>query len=127
MRISLTRISPTHHTFAYVRDDGTGESIDMDTKTFLVHDLIHFAVETEANLKDSFYGLLNTSGSYASLSGEGLKTAEGTEVLHTERVVGVLTGIAKGDVTPQQAFGAIENLYNAHKEPIPEWVSIDFI
>ncbi len=48
--IRLTRISPTHHTFAYVGANGTEHALKLETKTYLFHDLLHFAVESEAKL-----------------------------------------------------------------------------
>jgi len=48
--VRLTRVSPTHHRFAFGRADGSGESLELETKSCLFHDLLHFAVETEAQL-----------------------------------------------------------------------------
>ncbi len=68
MIVKLTKISPTHHRFEYVRADGTGEKLELETKTFLYHDLLHFAVESEAGLKNSFYGLLEKKEDYTALT-----------------------------------------------------------
>jgi hypothetical protein len=52
LKLRFTRVSPTRHRLEYRREDGTGEAIAMETKSLLVHDLVHFAVESEAGLKD---------------------------------------------------------------------------
>jgi hypothetical protein len=88
LTIRLTRISPTHHRFEYVRADGTGETLELVTREFLTHDLVHFAVESEAGLRGSFYGLLDRIGGYAELSLDG--AALGGEAQLTEMVVGPL-------------------------------------
>ena len=56
--IKFTNVSPTRHRFEMIREDGSREQADLETKTFLFHDLLHFAVESEAFLADSFYGKL---------------------------------------------------------------------
>ena len=71
LTIRLTRISPTDHRFEYERADGTGEQLVLVTREFLRHDLVHFAVETEARLRGSFYGLLDRIGGYAEISLQG--------------------------------------------------------
>ena len=88
LTIRLTRISPTHHRFEYIRADGTGEALELVTREFLTHDLVHFAVESEAGLRGSFYGLLNKIGGYAELTLQG--EALGGEAQLTEMVVGPL-------------------------------------
>ena len=127
MHITLQKISPTHHRFTYTREDGTGESLELETKSFLMHDLLHFAVETEAGLTHSFYGLLNQMEAYATLSGENTQLPLGSQILHTERIVGILTGFTKGSITPQEALDAIANLYTALNEDTPEWVSLEML
>ena len=89
LTLLLTRISPTHHRFEYRRADGSGEALEMETRSFLVHDLLHFAVESEAGLRGSFYGLLDRIGGYAELSVNtgGL----GGEAQLTEMIVGPLS------------------------------------
>ena len=39
LTIRLRRLSPTHHEFAYVREDGSGEAVKLETKSLLLHDL----------------------------------------------------------------------------------------
>ncbi len=58
LTVRLTRISPTRHTLAYTLADGTGATLPLETKSLLFHDLLHYAVETEAGLTESFYGSL---------------------------------------------------------------------
>ena len=69
LTLRFTRVSPTRHRFEYRRADGTGEAIEMETRSLLTHDLLHYAVESEAHLKGSFYGILGKIGGYEELSG----------------------------------------------------------
>jgi hypothetical protein len=123
--VRLTRVSPTEHTFAYQRPNGTGETLTLNTRSFLFHDLLHFAVETEAHLQHSFYGNLAASGGYETLS--GMNDAAGGEIGITERVVGGLTGALKGDVDPATFLSLLENAFNASDEHLPDWLTTDFV
>ncbi len=48
MRISLTKLSDARHRFSYQRADGSGETLELETRRFLIHDLVHFALENAA-------------------------------------------------------------------------------
>lgn len=123
--ITLTRISPTEHTFAYTRPDGTGETLTLNTREFLFHDLLHFAVETEAHLAHSFYGNLAASSSYKTLA--AMNDTAGGEIGITERVVGALTGALKNDVDSTAFLSLLENAFHASNERLPDWLTADFI
>ena len=123
--VKLTRISPTHHSFAYIRPDGTGESLELETKSFLFHDLLHFAVETEAGLQHSFYGNLAKSSSYATLADMNGE-AEG-EIGMTERIVGGLTGFLKKDTDAATFISLMANMLQATSESLPAWLTEDFL
>ena len=92
MLIRLTRLTNERHRFEFVRDDGTRESHELETRSALPHDLVHYAVETEAGLNASFYGRLARGETYAALTAE-LPT--GAEAMQTESVVGRIQGAAK--------------------------------
>jgi len=123
LTIRLTRISPTHHRFEYIRADGTGEALELVTREFLTHDLVHFAVETEAGLRGSFYGLLDRIGGYAELSLQG--EALGGEAQLTEMVVGPL------QASPTSAAAGIAEHIADYMRDMdlrpPRWLSGAFI
>lgn len=125
LTIRLTRISPTHHRFEYVRADETGEALELVTREFLTHDLVHFAVETEAGLRGSFYGLLDKIGGYAELSLDG--GALGGEARLTEMVVGPL----QNAVGPELDAAAIAERITGFMRDMdlrpPGWLTGDFI
>ena len=125
LTLRLTRTSPTHHRFEYVRADGTGESLELETRSMLVHDLVHFAVESEAGLRGSFYGLLDRIGGYAELSLDG--GALGGEARITEMVVGTL----QTALGPELDAGAVaarlgERMREVEIHP-PRWLTGDFV
>ena len=71
MRVLLTKTSSDRHRLAIVRDDGTGEMRDLDTRSFLVHDLAHFAVEQQGAMSGGFWGSLASGFSIDELQRDG--------------------------------------------------------
>jgi hypothetical protein len=123
LTLRFTRVSPTHHRFEYRRPDGSGETIEMETRSLLLHDLVHYAVESEAGLRGSFYGLLAKIGGYQELIVNG-GAALGGEVAITERVVGALQGALKDDDFDGGAFAdAMANYLDLYDERPPRWLT----
>ena len=130
LKIALKKVSLTHHAFTLLFDGGGKETIQLETKTYLYHDLLHFAVESEAKLTDSFYGRLLKGYRYEDLALPEmavLASAGEHEVLSTERVVGVMTGVLKSGATPEQAVGALNNLLGASGDEMPNWFTPEFV
>lgn len=96
MRILMTRTSPDRHRFAIVRADGSREEANLETRSLLVHDLVHYAVETEVPFRLGFYGLLAAGQTLAALSDTTQPWPTGTEVAAAESLVGPLQSMLKG-------------------------------
>lgn len=127
LALRFTRVSPTHHRFEYRRPDGTGEAIEMETKSLLYHDLLHYAVESEARLKGSFYGILAKIGGYQELTVAG-GTALGGEIAITERVVGAMTGAFKAeDLDPDAFIEELTEFLGLYDERPPRWLTAAFV
>ena len=127
MALSFRRVSPTRHLFAFRRPDGTGESVEMETRSLLFHDLLHFAVETEAGLRGSFYGLLAKVGGYEELRVAG-GMALGGEIAITERVVGALTGaLARQDLDDTAFIRQVTEFLEIYDEGAPRWLTPAFV
>ncbi len=69
MRIAFTKISDERHAVTVTRADGTSESVEVETRDFLRHDLAHFAIELELPIRKGYWGCV---ASGASLTGEGV-------------------------------------------------------
>lgn len=123
--IRFARRSPTHHRFEIVRPDGTRETHELETRSCLLHDLVHFALESEAALSNSFYGLLARGVAYAELT-EGMAAA-GYELALTERVVGPLQGAVKDGVGPAQFIAEFTGWQRALGETCPAWLTEDLV
>jgi hypothetical protein len=125
--LRFTRVSEDRHRFEYRRADGSGEAIEMETRSLLAHDLIHYAVESEAGLRGSFYGILAKIGGYEELSVAG-GAALGGEVAITERVVGALTGALAEDQLDADAFAErVTEYLELYNERAPRWLTSAFV
>jgi hypothetical protein len=127
LTLRFTRLTADEHRFEYVRPDGTGEAFDLETRSLLVHDLLHFALETEAGLHGSFYGLLAKVGGYAELSVGG-GAALGGEIAVTERLVAALaetTPDANAEAAAVVAQAQAD--FEVYGERAPRWFTADMV
>ncbi|HYF10507.1 MAG TPA: hypothetical protein VD967_02795 [Candidatus Paceibacterota bacterium] len=127
LTLRFTKVSATHHRFEYVREDGSGESVELESKSFLFHDFIHLALESEAGFTRSFFGSLARGGKYDALAPEGMGGTLRDERAVTERLVGGLTGVVRDAATPAEFLSAMRNAFDAYHEPIPEWLTQDLV
>lgn len=128
MQIRLTRLTNERHRLEIVRDDGTREAHELETRSALLHDLVHYAVETEAGLQASFYGLLASGKTYESLTAEPPKDPE---TMQTEAVVARIQGMTKSDAwagIDPEAFAQliVAGFRSIGGEP-PAWLNGDLI
>jgi len=82
MKVLLQRISNDRHRMVAVRADGSRIEAEFETRSVLLHDLVHYAVEAEAGIADGFWGLL-AAGKYfdelpawEATGNDGIKLAE---------------------------------------------------
>ncbi len=133
MRISFTRTSPTHHRLHFEREDGSHESIELETKTFLFHDLLHFAAETEAGIQTGFWGSLAHGKTLSEMNAKSdvdmTSYKPETDLACMEIVVGALTGSWKrtsGGKTGGSLKEGLENIFGAYEKPLPTYVTGDY-
>jgi len=82
VRIALAKITDQRHRVTVHRDDGSDETVELDTRSFLRHDLAHYAVAVELGLGHGVWGSVAAGG---SLSGDGL---DGADMMLSESLAG---------------------------------------
>ena len=117
MRILMTRSSPDRHRFAIVRRDGSAESVDLETRSMLVHDLVHYAVEIEVPFQQGFYGLLAKGKRLSDLNDQTQPWPVGTEIAAAEGLVGPLQTMLKGEFDPIVARSKFE-MFSDNPPPV---------
>ncbi|MBL8950550.1 MAG: hypothetical protein JNK82_07215 [Myxococcaceae bacterium] len=58
MKIVFTRLTADRHRFDVLRDGRAPESRELETRSYLAHDLVHFTVERVFGFTAGFYGRL---------------------------------------------------------------------
>jgi hypothetical protein len=134
MRIQLRKLSDPRHRLEITRADGSHDSVELDSKSFVVHDFLHYAIETEAGLKQSFWGQLAAGTTFAELAQiaedrpvEMMVHMLDTEDAVTEAVVGVMTGAIQNNTSPEAIIAGLQNLFEAEGRGVPSWLTPAFI
>ncbi len=104
MRVVFTKLSDQRHAVLVERSDGTTESVELDSRSFLRHDLAHFAVELELGLAGGVWGSVASGG---SLTGEGL---DGDDMALAETVTGPMQTMMRTGAGPAEIHGVIERI-----------------
>lgn len=128
MRILLTKISDERHTLELVRADGARERVECETRSLLVHDLLHYAVESEAGLAFGFWGLLANGKTLADMNDRtGAALAEqAPRLMLVEKIVGALSSLARGASSRDLAEG-LQRTMTAQGQESPPWLDERFL
>jgi hypothetical protein len=124
MRILFRKIPGAHHELVIVHPDGRRESTLCETRSTLLHDFIHYAVEGAARLETGFWGRLAAGRTLAEMNDRaGLPSPdEAAEMATVERFVGALSGAAKG-VPAAELVAAIARYASGTNDVAPPWLT----
>jgi hypothetical protein len=104
VEVRFTKLSDQRHAVTVVRDDGSTERVELDSRSFLRHDLAHFAVEGELGISGGVWGSVAVGG---SLAGEGL---DGAEVGFAESLAGPVQTLMRVGAGPEQYLAVLEQV-----------------
>jgi len=98
MRILFRKMTDERHALTIERDDGARETVECETRSYLAHDLLHYAVEREAKLAIGFWGTLAAGATLARMNDrtQPAPSAAPEELAAIEQIVGALSGTLKG-------------------------------
>jgi hypothetical protein len=129
MRILLTKISDRRHALEVVRGDDSRERVELVTREFLFHDLLHYAVESALGTQGGFWGALANGKTLADLndrSGVAMKDYSGT-MYAIEQAVGMMTGAIKSGGPAERVLATFRGYFEALGQTTPEWCTAGFI
>lgn len=130
MRILFTKIDDKRHALEIVRQDGSRDRVEIETKSLWLHDLTHFAVESEAGVQDGFWGLLAAGKTLAEMndrSGQGIE-GYAERMLTIEMLVGAISGALSG--VPLESVTENVRGYFAHlgrSGAFPAWFTAEYM
>ena len=125
MKIRFHKLSDEEHVLELVRAGGDSERLTCETRSLLVHDLLHYAAESQAGYQDGFWGQLARGRTLAELdarTGEAMPP----DMQMIEQAVGVLHGAVKGRPADEIAAG-LADYAAATGVPAPSWLTADFV
>ncbi len=116
MRVRFTKLGGGRHRLEVFGPAGA-QAMECETRSYLLHDLTHFALETAAGLNTGFFGLL----------AEGRTLAEVAEMhpqaLEIEQAVGALHNLAKGKADARAVLNGLKHLRQAQGLDMPQWLN----
>jgi hypothetical protein len=142
MQIALCKISDLRHRLEIIRNDGSRDTVELASRSFLIHDFLHYAVEMRAGLEASFWGMLASGKSFKDVheSFAMVRPADRVALLQseaaiTEAVVGALTGVVQQHdqerdqerANAEAAIAGLTRLFEAQERPLPAWLTVAFV
>lgn len=127
MRIAFRRIDDTAHMLEVTRADGATESVRCETRSYLLHDFLHYAVESEAALLGGFWGGLAAGKTLAQMNDRTAPALAGMadmagEMGAIERIVGAMHLTTKGR-SSREIVGGVRRFYESIGEQAPAWLT----
>jgi hypothetical protein len=127
MRILLTKISDKQHALEIVRTDGSREAVELVTREFLFHDLLHYAVESSLPTQRGFWGTLAGGKTISDLNDRTAEAVkENADALYlAEGIVGVMSSVVA--MPANEAFAKLLWLSTSQGQEQPEWCTERFV
>jgi hypothetical protein len=127
MRIVFQKAHGQRHVLRIIHEDGSSEHVECETRSYLIHDLLHYAVETEARLSGGFWGNLAGGKTLTQMNDRSQPVmAAAPEMLVIEQIVGAMSGAVKGR-SADAIVSALLNLADATDRATPRWLTTAFV
>ena len=130
LRIQITKRTDGGAVLKCIRADGSEtwqKQQGHQAAFFPLHDLTHFAVETELGIRDAFYGLIASGWSIEDTSARGVASRLPPDAIFVENVVGTLdTERASGSRWTADEFNENTERFAANGgRPVPRKLTDD--
>jgi len=131
LRITFRKITDERHALEVTRGGGCTESVECETRSYLVHDLLHYAVESEARLQGGFWGSLAAGKTLAQMNDRNARAGTASppfgagiagEMGAIERIVGAMHLTTKGR-SSREIVDGVRRFYESIGEEAPGWLN----
>ena len=128
MRILFEKLSDERHRLVIERAPGAREALECETRSCLVHDLLHYAVESEARLATGFWGYLAAGKTLADMNDRtgAAMTDAAPDMAAIEQLVGALHGSTKG-IPAGELVAGIQRFAASLGATMPDWLTERFV
>ena len=96
LRVEIVKLSDERHRLGLCRSDGSVEAVELETRSLLLHDFAHWAVEAEVPIEDGFFGLVARGVSLGELAERGMADPLSPGLALAERLVGPFQALWNG-------------------------------
>ena len=135
MRVQITKKTDGSGVLRCVRDDGSvtwQKQNDRHAAYFSLHDLTHFAVETELGLRRGFFGLIAEGWDINDTTGKGARGPLPREAGEVEMIVGLFSAGTVDEFneaaamvgTRKLSFDEIERVKKKRSELFQQWSAV---
>jgi hypothetical protein len=125
LAIRFVKLSDARHALEIVRPDGQRERVECETRSYLRHDFLHYAVESEAGLESGFWGKLAAGTTLARMNDRKAPlpeaAGEGEELAAIEQIVGALH--RSSGIPAEELLAGLARFAAALGGTLPAWVS----
>lgn len=127
MEIFLTKLTNDTHSFEIVRDDGSRERLELETKSYLTHDLLHYAIEGSAGIVSGVWGTIAGGTTLAELNNREMVHERSTDIGVVEMLAGALTPLTKGERIDEERVQYLQNYVRESGTTPPPWFTYQLI
>jgi hypothetical protein len=124
MRILLRKLSDERHELGISRDPTSWETVECETRSYLMHDFLHYSVEVEAGVQSGFWGRLAAGATLAEMNDR--TRSMGDEMAAIEQVVGALTPGVRGR-SAAEVVAAMNRFASSLGSTMPSWLTESFV
>ncbi|MGD0679636.1 MAG: hypothetical protein ABSC94_29975 [Polyangiaceae bacterium] len=124
MRIVLRKLSDERHELAISRDQASWETVECETRSYLTHDLLHYAVESEAGVDSGFWGRLAAGATLVEMNDRARPMDD--DMTAIEQMVGALTASVKGRSAADVVAG-MDRFASSLGARMPSWLTESFV
>ena len=125
MVIRLHKISPHRHLLEVVGD--AASTRELDTRSFLRHDLMHWCVERRASIDGALFGKLGRGEPLGATSMPAGDASAGTPLHGTEMLVGMMQGAELRGADPDEFVPTAREWFALQGQPVPPFFDAAFV
>ncbi|MBS1154070.1 MAG: hypothetical protein H6Q89_5768 [Myxococcaceae bacterium] len=125
MHVLFTKLSDLRHRVEVVRADGTREKAELDTRSFLTHDFIHYAVEAISGMTWGFFGTLAAGAPLRQLNDREANATwdPDSQIGLAESIAGPMLSVMKGHSDAEALLTGLDGMFSATGKLRPAWVT----
>jgi hypothetical protein len=125
MAIRLHKISPQRHLLEVAGD--AASTRELDTRSFLRHDLMHWCIECRGGIDGALFGKLGRGESLGAMSMPPGDLSAGTPLHTTEMLVGMMQGAELRNADPDEFVVVAREYLALQGQQVPPFFDAAFV